>query len=105
MSVWHEVSEPLSRELHMLPPERKVVLLWLSGKYLPFCGYLRYAAGCVDSPYFVVYGVVERSPVVAWRDCLPEVGPEIPEAEMYGRDQSRGGRGFPASYPQVVDLS
>lgn len=32
-------------------------------------GYLRYAAGCSDSPFFVVPGV--GGTPSAWRDCLP----------------------------------
>lgn len=98
MAVWHYVHEPLNRELDSLPPERKVVLLWLRGKHLPFCGYLRYSAGCLDSPFFVMYRLAESGSVVAWCDCLPDVGPELAEAAMYSRDQASG-RGYPASVP------
>lgn len=60
-----------------LPPERKLVMVQSEGrtaKGLPpsvSVGYLRFAAGEKDSPFFVVPGV-ERGKDVAWCDCLPE---------------------------------
>lgn len=60
------------------PPERKLVLVQRAETkegpitYAPAVavGYLRYAAGCKDSPYFVCPGVGGET--VAWCDCLPE---------------------------------
>ena len=60
-----------------LPPERKLVAVQSEGrpdKGLPpsvAIGYLRFAAGEKDCPFFVVPGV-ERGKDVAWCDCLPE---------------------------------
>lgn len=56
-----------------LPPERRdvLVLLQSTGLGLPkgvAVGYLRFAAGCKDSPYFVVPGI--GGEVDAWCDCL-----------------------------------
>lgn len=58
------------------PAERKLVLVQSEGRpggVSPSVsvGYLRFAAGCKDSPFFVVPGV-ERGKDVAWCDCLPE---------------------------------
>lgn len=58
------------------PPERKLVLVQSEGReggYAPSVGvgYLRYAAGCKDSPFFVVPGG-KRGRDVAWCDCLPD---------------------------------
>ena len=92
--VWHNVSNPIDPS-DPLPPERKVVLVWMEGKALPFCGYVRYAAGDKDCPYFVVYRTVDPVKVVAWCDCLPDTGPELDSAIMYSRQQATG-RGYPA---------
>jgi hypothetical protein len=93
---WVTVSNPLLPS-DRIPPERKVVAVWLRDSHLPFCGYIRYAAGDRECPYFVVYhGNAELgADVVAWCDCLPDVGPAVPTAEMYTREQATG-RGFPA---------
>lgn len=92
--IWHSVSTPIQPNEH-IPAERKVVLVWLREKHLPFCGYIRYAAGDKDSPYFVVYHGNSDigSDVVAWCDCLPDQGPDWPTAMMYSREQ-KAGRGF-----------
>lgn len=81
----------------ILPAERKVVAVWIRGRYLPQCGYIRYAAGDKDCPYFVAYhgNPSIGAEIVAWCDCLPEKGPNIPEAGMFSSDQATG-RGFPA---------
>jgi hypothetical protein len=95
MNVWHTVSNPIKPSEH-IPAERKTVLVWLKEKALPFCGYIRYAAGDEDCPYFVVYHGNSRigSDVVAWCDCLPNRGPDFPSADMYSKEQNKG-RGFP----------
>ena len=97
--VWHLVSNPIKPTDH-LPPERKVVLVWLGESYLPFCGYIRYAAGDGSCPYFVVYHGNPRigANVVAWCDCLPPLGPDVETADMYSRDQLTG-RGYPERLP------
>lgn len=96
MTIWHSVSNPIQPHEH-IPVERKVVLVWLSNKHLPFCGYIRYSAGDENCPYFVVYhGNTDiGADVVSWCDCLPNHGPDVPTAEMYSRQQATG-RGFPA---------
>ena len=98
--IWHPVSTPIQQNEH-IPAERKTVLVWLKEKHLPFCGYIRYAAGDKDCPYFVVYhGNTEiGSDVVAWCDCLPDKGPDVPTAAMYSRQQKTG-RGFPERNPR-----
>lgn len=61
-----------------LPPERRYVLVRVEPVYeggavqpmVVAVGYLRYAAGDHDSPFFVVPSVRGRR--VAWCDCLPE---------------------------------
>jgi hypothetical protein len=62
------------------PPERKLVLVQSEGGVVDGAiiqapsvgvGYLRYAAGCKDSPFFVVPGG-KRGRDIAWCDCLPE---------------------------------
>lgn len=56
------------------PPERRYVLVHIAArpeKGLPpavAVGYLRYAAGCKDSPYFVTPGVGGEA--THWCDCL-----------------------------------
>jgi hypothetical protein len=75
-----------------LPPERRCVLVWCASSHLPWVGYLRYAAGCLDSPFFVVpHGNPNRgTDVIAWCDCLPTEPPEgFPNMNL-------AGRGFPA---------
>ena len=56
-----------------LPPERRDVLVLLQRTRSNFpkgvaVGYLRFAAGCKDSPYFVIPGI--GGEVDAWCDCL-----------------------------------
>ncbi len=96
MSGWNYVSNPI-KPSEALPAERKTVIVWLRNEYLPFCGYVRYAAGDQDSPYFVVYhgNPLIATDVAAWCDCLPDEGPKFPTAEMYSREQKTG-RGFGA---------
>ena len=93
--IWHSVSNPILPHEH-IPAERKTVLVWLRKSSLPFCGYIRYAAGDKNCPYFVVYHGNSDigSDVVAWCDCLPDQGPEFPAAKMYSTHQKTG-RGFP----------
>lgn len=90
------------------PRERKVVLVWLRDKCLPFCGYMRYAAGDRDSPYFVVYhgNVIIGADVVAWCDCLPELGPEwIGERKnLYESDQMDHRRMRKAGKPPATEV-
>ena len=76
-------------ETQKWPPEKKVVLVWLRDQYLPFCGYMKYAAGDKDSPYFVIYHGNPKigHDVVAWCDCLPDNGPEDVDCKLYERDQ------------------
>lgn len=90
---WHRVSHPIQPG-EPVPPERKVVLVWCEGKtsdshYLPWCGYLRYAAGDPNCPFFVVYHGNPDLPadVVAWCDCLPENGPDWVPAKFYEKKQ------------------
>jgi hypothetical protein len=72
------------------PPEYKVVLVWLSDKHLPFCGYMKFAAGDKASPYWVIYhGNSEIGhDVIAWCDCLPDKGPENAVSTLYERGQA-----------------
>ncbi len=92
--VWHYVSNPIQQNEH-IPAERKVVLVWLKSSHLPFCGYIRYAAGDKECPFFVVYHGNSSigSDVVAWCDCLPDQGPDVITSTMYSREQKTG-RGF-----------
>lgn len=62
-----------------LPPERRYVLVQCAEQPeigMPPCvavGYLRYAAGDIESPYFVmpgVGGIGHRKTVTHWCDCL-----------------------------------
>ena len=96
---WNFVSNPIHQNDY-IPAERKVVLVWLKEKHLPFCGYIRYAAGDRNCPYFVVYhGNTEiGSDVLAWCDCLPDKGPDLPESRMFSKQQKKG-RGFPKRKP------
>lgn len=93
--MWHSVSNPIAAGEH-IPAERKTVLVWLREIHLPFCGYIRYAAGDSLCPYFVVYhGNRELgSNVVAWCDCLPDKGPEGAETANTYTEQQATGRGF-----------
>jgi len=101
-SSWVRVSYPIGSS-DALPPERKVVTVWCEGErsrkaYLPYLGYVRYAAGDPESPYFVVYHGNSARPtdVIAWCDCLPDRGPEwTDKAKLYTSQQALG-RGFPA---------
>lgn len=72
---------PYARDLwraQRLPPERHKVLVQIEARELEgmgmppavVVGYLRYAAGDKDSPFFVIPGVGGN--VVAWCDCLPK---------------------------------
>lgn len=67
------------------PPERRVVAVWLWGRELPFCGYMKHAAGDKDSPIWVVYhGNSEISAdVLAWCDCLPTDAPKYAKTSVY----------------------
>lgn len=74
-----------------LPPERRRVLCVVKAP-VRTCpqgvgvGYLRYAAGDPDSPFFVMPGVhPENGVVTAWADCLPDdFGiPPVDEIEVY----------------------
>jgi hypothetical protein len=91
-SDWHLVHWPIRPE-DKLPPERKVVLVFVKGSYLPYCAYIRYSAGDINCPYFVVYRSDKGAEVWAWCDCLPE-GPHSTEAGFY--NANREGSGFPA---------
>lgn len=65
-----------------LPPERRYVLVAIApGNVEPpstvpshvasvAVGYLKFAAGCRDSPYFVVPGFGRSFVVTHWADCL-----------------------------------
>jgi hypothetical protein len=64
-----------------LPKEKKWVLLKvkIDNKCVPdpiVVGYMKFAAGCKDSPYFISPGVLlQNTPhlkVYAWCDCLPK---------------------------------
>lgn len=101
--VWNYVSTPI-RPDEYIPAERKVVLVWLQKTYLPFCGYIRYAAGDPNCPYFVVYhgNSYIGADVIAWCDCLPDVGPDAETAAMYSQDQKTG-RGRPERNPTAAD--
>jgi len=91
-SDWHLIKNPIEPE-DKLPPERKVVLVFVKGSYLPYCAYIRYSAGDINCPYFVVYRSDKGAEVWAWCDCLPE-GPHSTEAGFY--NANREGNGFPA---------
>lgn len=59
-----------------LPKERKLVIVRMEVNMVGFpdgfgVGYLRYAAGDKNSPYFVVQGI-HTGNEVGWCDCLPE---------------------------------
>lgn len=100
--IWYKVCFPIA-PTDPLPAERKTVLVWLDGHALPFCGYVRYAAGELDSPYFVVYHGNDKigANVVAWCDCLPSYGPDWLDTRTYNRSQPAG-RGYcarPATSP------
>jgi hypothetical protein len=81
------------------PKERKLVLVQLpgvperGGSPAVAVGYLRYAAGCKDSPYFVTPGVGGNA--VAWCDCLPRgfgapLWPGFPVKSPQPRPQAEG---------------
>ena len=75
---WIQVNYPLMPE-DKIPKEKRVVLVWLQGKYLPFCGYIRKYSKKKqgDSPFFVVYHGNSDigTEVIAWCNCLPEYDP------------------------------
>lgn len=55
----------------VIPAERRCVLVWLAGKHLPFCGYIRWSS---TGPYWVVPLGTRAlgADVVAWGDlALP----------------------------------
>ena len=95
-SNWVQVSCPIKPD-DCIPAERRVVLVWVDGKSLPFCGYIRYSAGDERYPYFVVYHGNSDigANVIAWCDCLPDEGPGWVDSRLYDKDQP-GGRGFKA---------
>ena len=70
---WIDYSEDLWHR-QPLPPERRKVLVQVAARedgYRPpsvAVGYMKFAAGCKDSPRFIVPGV--GGTVVAWCDCL-----------------------------------
>ncbi|MFN7782246.1 MAG: hypothetical protein ACK5PG_05890 [Lysobacterales bacterium] len=70
---WIDYSEDLWHR-QPLPPERRHVLVQVAArldKGMPpavAVGYMKFAAGCKDSPRFIVPGV--GGPVVSWCDCL-----------------------------------
>ena len=72
---WHEYKQDRWAQ-QPLPPKGKYVLVQVAArkeKGLPpavAVGYMRFAAGDKDSPFFVIPGV--GGPVVAWCNCLPE---------------------------------
>ncbi len=89
--LWVPVHHPIGIG-DRLPAEPRPVLVWCAGSTLPWVGYLRYAAGCLDSPFFVVpHGNPDRpTDVIAWCDCLPtEAPPGFPAWSL-------AARGFPA---------
>lgn len=85
---WFAVSNPIKLD-EKVPPEKKIVLVWLRDRLMPYCGFLRYAAGDKNCPYFVVYhGNPEiGSDVVAWSDCLPDTGPDFENCAKYNKYQ------------------
>lgn len=83
---WTSVHFPIEPG-DVLPPERKVVAVWLKGSHLPFCGYVRHREG---GAFFVVYhGNSERGvDVIAWSDCLPGLAPEQFRGGVYEQDRN-----------------
>ena len=62
----------------VLPPERKLVLVQMNTTLVHsvhsdaiVVGYLRYAAGDINSPFFVTIGCVNIGEAYKWCDCLP----------------------------------
>lgn len=97
--TWNYVHYPLQRG-DFIPAERKVVLVWVDDpeSRCPYCGYVVYIKDInkEDRAYFVVERVeTGDNNVVAWCDCLPDNGPDFPNARMYTQNQMTG-RGFPA---------
>lgn len=99
---WHYVSCPIQPG-EELPPERKVVLVFVEPSErgpncLPFCGYVRYAAGDDDSPFFVVYhgNNMISANARAWCDCLPHNAPDLDWIGTIYADGQPNGRGKPA---------
>lgn len=74
---WVHVHHPL-QDGDLIPSERRIVLVWLATKYLPYCGYIRFAAGDKDSPFFVVYHGNSDigADVIAWMDIGVIVSPD-----------------------------
>ena len=88
---WLSVSCPVAPG-DPLPRERKPVLVWCEGSAIPWVGYVRYAAGDPESPYFVVpHGNLDRSTrVVAWSDCIPQTAPKgFAPMSVHGRPARR----------------
>jgi len=80
---WNEFT--FNRRNAVLPKEKKFVLVLIrhftdDGKAFDPCfrataavvGYLKFAAGDPDSPYFVCHSVKGNWRPIAWCDCLPE---------------------------------
>jgi len=63
-----------------LPPARRWVLVQIAAHRTPtgglppavVVGYMRFAAGDIDSPTFTTPGVDSYGKIVAWCDCLPD---------------------------------
>ncbi len=71
---WHNFNQAKTRG-RWLPKERQLVLVQcVPNRQLDAppvaVGYLRFAAGDKQSPFFVVPGVPHAA-VIAWCDCLP----------------------------------
>ena len=103
-------------ETEFWPPEKKTVLVWFENHALPYCGYMKFAAGDKDCPYFVTYGLAHnpnRGDIIAWCDCLPDNAPadapvgvrlyERGQATKEGRQRVNPEIGF--SYQKALDLS
>jgi hypothetical protein len=73
---WYQF-DPAKGYRQKRPPERKLVMVAFAPESLgegnpaaTAVGYLRYSAGCKDSPFFVVPGI--GGAPTHWCDCLPE---------------------------------
>ena len=57
-----------------LPPDGKIVLLWVSGLGLPVCGYIKRWG---SASLWITYPKTrdDIGEVVAWCDCLPKKAP------------------------------
>ncbi len=100
-SNWISVHYPLVFG-DQLPPERRMVQVWCASSAIPWVGYLRYAAGCLDSPFFVVPHGNDEKPVdvIAWCDCLNlQTPPGIVD------NVTLAGRGFSARIHNREDVA